>query len=105
MRPGSGTSVKPREFRRAEKRLCGYSGRPGRNGSTASASNFPTGRHSRYSARTVAQNGWQRLKFLLDDRLDGGTADTAVNRMVLPINPNSCTGDTYHLDNDAIHAR
>jgi hypothetical protein len=75
------------------------------NGSTATASNFPTGRHSRYIARTVTQNGWQRLKFLLDDRLDGGTADTAVNRMVLLLNPNSYTGDTYYLDNYAIHAR
>lgn len=75
------------------------------NGSTATASNFPTGRHSRYSARTVTQNGWQRLKFLLDDRLDPGTADTAVSRMVLLINPNSYTGDTYYLDNYAIYAR
>jgi len=75
------------------------------NGSTATASNFPTGRHSRYSTRTVVQNGWQRLKFLLDDRLDGATADTAVNRLVLLINPNSYTGDTYYLDNYAIYAR
>ncbi len=75
------------------------------NGSTATASNFPTGRHSRYSARTGAQNSWQRLKFLLDDRLDGGTADTAVNRMVLLLNPNSYTGDTYYLDNYAIYSR
>lgn len=75
------------------------------NGNTATASNFPTGRHSRYIARTVTQNGWQRLKFLLDDRLDGATADTAVNRMVLLINPNSFTGDTYYLDNYAIYSR
>lgn len=75
------------------------------NGNTATASNFPTGRHSRYIARTVAQNSWQRLKFVLDDRLDGGTADTAVNRLVLLINPNSYTGDTYYLDNYAIYGR
>lgn len=73
------------------------------NGSVATASNYPLGRHSKYIARTKVQNGWQRLKFLLEDRIDGGTADTAVNRLVLLINPNTLTGDTFYLDNYAIY--
>ncbi len=74
------------------------------NSSVATASNFPSGRHSRYLATTKTQNAWQHLKFLLDDRLDSATADTAVNQLVLMFNPNSLTGDTYYLDNDAIYA-
>jgi beta-glucanase (GH16 family) len=73
------------------------------NSSTATASNFPTGRHSSYIAHTKLQNGWQRLKFLLNDRIDGGTKDTQVNQMVLMLNPNSLTGDTYYIDNYAIY--
>lgn len=73
------------------------------NGSVATASNFPLGRHSKYLAHTTVRNGWQRLKFLLNDRIDGGTADTAVNRMVLMLNPNTLTSDTYYLDNYAIY--
>jgi hypothetical protein len=51
------------------------------------------------------QNGWQRLKFLMNDRIDGETLDTAVNQIVLMLNPNSYTGDTYYIDNDAIYAK
>ena len=75
------------------------------NGSVATASNYPLGRHSKYIAHTKVQNGWQRLKFLLNDRIDGGTADTAVNRLVLLINPDTLTGDTYYLDNYSIYGR
>ena len=42
---------------------------------------------------------------MLEDRIDGGTADTAVNRLVLLINPNTLTGDTYYLDNYAIYGQ
>lgn len=75
------------------------------NANVATASNFPLGRHSKYIAHTSVQNGWQRLKFLLNDRIDGGTADTAVNQLVLLPNPNTLTGHTYYLDNMAIYGR
>jgi beta-glucanase (GH16 family) len=75
------------------------------NGNVATASNFPLGRHSKYIAHTKVRNGWQRLKFLLEDRIDGGTADTSVNRLVLLINPNTLTGDTFYLDNYSIYGR
>lgn len=69
------------------------------NNNTATASNYPTGRHSKYIAHTKVQNAWQKLKFTLEDRIDGGTADNQVNNIVLLIDPNAFTGDTYYLDN------
>jgi beta-glucanase (GH16 family) len=75
------------------------------NNKVATASNYPSGRHSKYLATTTVQNGWQRLKFLMNDRIDGETLDTAVNQIVLMLNPNSYTGDTYSIDNDAIYAK
>lgn len=72
--------------------------------STATASNYPTGRHSKYIARTTVRNAWQRLKFQLEDRIDGATTDTAVSKLVLLIAPNTLTGDTYYLDNISTYA-
>jgi hypothetical protein len=69
------------------------------NSNVATPSNFPAGRHSKYHASTTRQNGWQRLKFLLEDRLDDATADTSVNQMVLLLNPGTNTANTYWLDN------
>ncbi|MDF3035155.1 MAG: hypothetical protein K0S28_429 [Paucimonas sp.] len=73
------------------------------NNRVATATNYPSGRHSKYLAHTTAQNKWQRLKFLLNDRIDGATSDVSVNQMVLMPNPNSYTGDTYYFDNYAIY--
>ncbi|GLX77386.1 hypothetical protein tinsulaeT_07260 [Thalassotalea insulae] len=73
------------------------------NTNTATASNYPTGRHSKYIAHTTVQNSWQRLKFTLEDRIDGGTGDNDVNSVVLLIDPNALSGDTYYLDNFAVY--
>lgn len=69
------------------------------NANTATASNYPTGRHSKFIAHTTVQNGWQRLKFVLEDRIDGATTDAQVNSLVLLIAPNTNDGNTYYLDN------
>lgn len=74
------------------------------NSSLATVSNYPLGRHSKFSATTRVQNGWQRLKFVLQDRIDDTTPDTAVNQMILMPNPNSFTTHTYYLDNYSIYA-
>ncbi len=37
---------------------------------TATGDNHPTGRHSRYTAKVLQQNAWQRLPFKFFDRLD-----------------------------------
>ncbi len=69
------------------------------NGSTATATNYPTGRNSRYTATTTKQNQWERLIFTLLDVPDAGTSDASVNRLLVLINSNSFTGHTYYIDN------
>ncbi|GGY44853.1 hypothetical protein GCM10007148_12240 [Parvularcula lutaonensis] len=71
--------------------------------SVASPTNYPTGRHSKYVAHTEIQNGWQRLRFNLAERIDAGTADNAVDSLVVLIAPNTNTGDTYYIDNFDIY--
>ena len=75
------------------------------NKSVATSTNFPSGRHSKYIGYTTVQNAWQRVKFQLNDRLDASTSDTQVNQMVLMLNPNTLTNDTYYLDNYSIYTK
>jgi beta-glucanase (GH16 family) len=66
--------------------------------STATATNYPTGRHSRYVA-TITQNGsWHRLPFSFLDRPDGGASNN-VSKIAILFNADSFTGDTYYFDN------
>lgn len=74
------------------------------NANTATSSNYPTGRHSKYIAHTKVQNAWQRLKFTLEDRIDGATTDNQVNSLVLLIAPNTNDGNVYYLDNISLHS-
>ena len=69
------------------------------NNSTATPSNYPTGRHSKYEAFIEHANGWQTLRFRMADRIDGTTADTEVSTVIILIDPDSFNGDTYILDN------
>lgn len=69
------------------------------NSSTATASNFPTGRHSRYVGFTSQQNQWERIEFDLDAVLDSSVPSNAVDRIIVLFNSNSFTGHTYHFDN------
>ena len=66
---------------------------------SATSSNYPTGRHSRYQAQTTVQNAWERLELPLLDQPDPATGDNNVDTMILLLEPNSFTGDTYVLDN------
>ncbi|QNA46036.1 family 16 glycosylhydrolase [Lacibacter sediminis] len=68
-------------------------------GSTASATNYPTGRNSRYVAYTTKQNQWERLIFTFLDAPDAAASDAGVTRMLLMFNSNSFTGSTYYIDN------
>jgi len=66
--------------------------------STATPSNYPTGRHSRYKA-TITQNGsWHRLPFSYFDKPDAG-ASASITKMSILFNSNTFTGDTYFFDN------
>lgn len=66
---------------------------------SATADNYPEGRHSRYRARTTKQGEWERLTFELLDRPDGGASPSGIVKMVILIDPNRTTGDTYFYDN------
>lgn len=65
----------------------------------ATASNFPVGRHSRYSAAIKENNSWHRLEFNLLDEPDPSALDTAVETMYLLFNSDTFTSDTYYYDN------
>lgn len=69
----------------------------------ATPTNYPNGRHSNYQTVTSAQNSWQRLRFRMADRIDGSTTDTAINTIVVLLDPDSYNGHTYHLDNFDIY--
>jgi beta-glucanase (GH16 family) len=66
---------------------------------TATSSNYPTGRHSRYVGRINSLNQWQRIAFELLDKPDGGASSTGVTKMILLFASNTFTGDTYYYDN------
>lgn len=65
---------------------------------TALPTNFPTGRHSEYTAVTTVANSWETLTFNLVNRPDTMVSDTSVSRMVLLFDPNSFNSDTYLFD-------
>jgi beta-glucanase (GH16 family) len=67
--------------------------------STATSSNYPTGRHSRYVGRVEVRNQWQRMTFELLDKPDGAASNTGVTKMILLFASNTFTGDTYYYDN------
>ena len=66
---------------------------------SATPSNFPTGRHSRYEVFTTVQNAWERLEFQFVDRPDGGVATNAVDTFILLFEPNTFNANTYFFDN------
>lgn len=72
------------------------------NTATATADNYPTGRHSKYEAFVEHANGAQTLRFRLADRIDGETANTDVDSIMFLIDPDSFSSDTYVIDNIAI---
>lgn len=67
--------------------------------STATSTNYPTGRHSRYVGKVQANNQWQRIAFELLDKPDGAASNTGVTKMILLFASNTFTGDTYYYDN------
>lgn len=66
--------------------------------STATSSNYPTGRHSRYVGKVAVRNQWQRMAFELLDKPDVG-ASVTISKLILLFASNTFTGDTYYFDN------
>ncbi|GAA3620719.1 family 16 glycosylhydrolase [Flavivirga jejuensis] len=64
-----------------------------------SAGDWPSGRHSRYSAKTVTQNKWETLEFELIDRPDTSVGALEADQLVLLIDSDSYTGHTIYIDN------
>ncbi len=71
--------------------------------SVATPTNYPNGRHSNYKAVTTEQHSWQQLRFRLADRIDGATADTDINSIIVLLDPDSYNSNTYYLDNFDIY--
>ena len=69
------------------------------NDATAGATNYPTGRHSRYQGITTRQNTWERIAFDYLDRPDRNVAHARVDNIVVLFAPNSHTNPTYYFDN------
>ncbi len=69
------------------------------NDTRSSPNNFPSGRHSRWEARTTAQNAWQRLQLELQDQPDINTPNTAVDQIVFLFASNTNSGHTFFFDN------
>jgi hypothetical protein len=69
------------------------------NSTLAQPDNFPTGRHSRFTATTSTTNQWETLTFTLLDTPDTEIMATSVNQGVILINPDSDDNITVYLDN------
>lgn len=65
----------------------------------ATASNYPTGRHSRYFASVKENGNWSRLEFSLLDQPDPGASNAGVSKMIILYDSNSFNSDTYYFDN------
>ncbi len=66
---------------------------------TATSTNYPNGRHSRYVATISKTNTWERLEFKPLDRPDASASNSEVSKLLLLFASNTFTGDTYHWDN------
>lgn len=64
--------------------------------------NYPRGRHSKFESHIAHADGWQTLRFRLADRKDAQTANTAINSIVILIDPGKTSGDTYLIDSIAV---
>lgn len=71
----------------------------------AKPTNYPTGRHSRYTVTTTKSNEWERLAFDFLDRPSTSVSDFSINQLVILFAPNSSNGSTYHFDNFEIYSR
>lgn len=65
---------------------------------TAGPTNYPTGRHSEYTAVTTVANGWETLEFDLLAQPDVTVSNTGVNRLVLLFEPGVLSGNIFYYD-------
>ncbi|MGY6562613.1 MAG: T9SS type A sorting domain-containing protein [Luteibaculaceae bacterium] len=68
------------------------------NSTLAQPANFPTGRHSEYTAVTTVANQWETLTFTFANQPDASVSNTNVNRMVILFAPNTNTNPQFRFD-------
>jgi beta-glucanase (GH16 family) len=61
--------------------------------------NFPSGRHSIYSATTTIQDGWERLRFTHQNSPDPTVGNGEVNQLLLMFEPGTTNNSVYWFDN------
>ncbi|MEP1893323.1 MAG: family 16 glycosylhydrolase, partial [Cyclobacteriaceae bacterium] len=66
---------------------------------SATSSNYPSGRHSRYVGKITQNGSWERIAFDFLDQPDATTSSGSVDQIIILFASNSLTGDTYHWDN------
>lgn len=66
---------------------------------TALPANYPTGRHSEYTAVTTTAGQWETLTFELQATPDIAVPADGVERLVLLFNPGNTVLETYYWDN------
>ncbi|MDF1699357.1 MAG: family 16 glycosylhydrolase [Saprospiraceae bacterium] len=73
------------------------------NNKVANGGNYPTGRHSRFSALTTKQNEWERLELEFQNQPDNSVNSEDVNQYLFLFAPNSNTNYTFYMDNFDIY--
>jgi hypothetical protein len=68
------------------------------NSELALPANYPTGRHSEYTAVTTVANQWETLTFNFVNQPDASVGNMNGNRLVLLFDPNSNNNETYRWD-------
>ncbi len=69
------------------------------NSALALPENYPTGRHSIFTATTSLTSAWETLTFAFDEQPDAGVSNTNVNQGVLLFNPEVLDYITVYFDN------
>ncbi len=72
---------------------------------SASGTNYPKGRHSRFHGFTTKQNEWHRLELVLQNQPDSSVNSDNVNQFVFLFAPNSENGDLFYFDNFDVYSR
>ena len=60
---------------------------------------FPSGRHSRYTAVTSVQGSWERLIFSKLDQPDAGVANDGISAILISYAPGQSVPGTFYVDN------
>jgi hypothetical protein len=68
------------------------------NRTLAQPANFPTGRHSEYTAVTSTSLSWETIEFSFANQPDASVSNTAIDRMVILFEPGSFSDDIYIFD-------